>query len=345
MFDFVIIGAGPVGTYLAHNLCNQGFKTCILDHTEIGKPVKCSGHVSKEMFNFIPYNKKLIENIIHGARFHFNGHTHTFSRTEPFSYVIDRTKFDKLIVNLARSSGCKIIEEKFVDFVREEDSITVRTNKNEYNTKILVGCDGPHSDVRLKSDIEEPEEMLTGLFTYIDNNTKTEKNVDVFHDVVDDFFAWRIPRKGKYELGLATGKNESIKRKFNGFCNRFDVVPNEIYGGKIPIGPPKTTIDDRIFLVGDAAAQVKPFTGGGIIYGLTAATLASKTIDPDVPKTLERYENMWRSKLITEIKLGEIIRKSYTLPVPLKEKMFNALKLLPKSVQMDQPKTILKEIL
>ncbi len=50
-----------------------------------------------------------------------------------------------------------------------------------------------------------------------------------------------------------------------------------------------------VFLIGDAAAQTKPFTGGGIRYGMTAADHAAREIDPDDPATLGEYERAWRT--------------------------------------------------
>ncbi|TKX57447.1 NAD(P)/FAD-dependent oxidoreductase, partial [Halorubrum sp. SP9] len=66
-----------------------------------------------------------------------------------------------------------------------------------------------------------------------------------------------------------------------------------------------------------AAAQTKPFTGGGILYSMTAADIAASTIDPSVPSTLDAYEHAWRDTLATEIRLGSLLRRCYSLPEPI----------------------------
>jgi flavin-dependent dehydrogenase len=74
---------------------------------------------------------------------------------------------------------------------------------------------------------------------------------------------------------------------------------------------------DRVLLVGDAAAQTKPFTGGGILYGMTAADIAAETVDPEQPATLADYERRWRSELRREQQLGALVRTGYALPEPI----------------------------
>jgi electron-transferring-flavoprotein dehydrogenase len=80
-----------------------------------------------------------------------------------------------------------------------------------------------------------------------------------------------------------------------------------------------------VFLIGDAAAQTKPFTGGGILYGMTAADHAIREIDPDHPRTLADYERAWRSALSREIQLGHLVRRAYSLPEPVQRLGLGAL--------------------
>ena len=74
--------------------------------------------------------------------------------------------------------------------------------------------------------------------------------------------------------------------------------------GIIPLGPLKQTVDNRIMLVGDAAAQVKPTSGGGIFTGLTCAQIASQTIQTAIQtqsyskQILSKYHNQWKKQLV-----------------------------------------------
>ncbi len=50
--------------------------------------------------------------------------------------------------------------------------------------------------------------------------------------------------------------------------------PTSLLASGIPIGTVPRYVGDRVLLVGDAAAQVKPLSGGGIFTGMRAAELA-----------------------------------------------------------------------
>ena len=91
---------------------------------------------------------------------------------------------------------------------------------------------------------------------------------------------------------------------------------NITYGG-IPLIPLPKTYKERIIVVGDAAGQVKPTTGGGIYYGLLCADIAAAVIHGALQssnfsaKRMSRYEREWRKKLSKELQIGYWARKTY----------------------------------
>ncbi|GAB6878825.1 hypothetical protein JCM17823_10990 [Halorubrum gandharaense] len=88
---------------------------------------------------------------------------------------------------------------------------------------------------------------------------------------------------------------------FDRLVDEYGVETKHFCSGVIPIGPPDSATID--LLIGDAAAQTKPFTGGGTLYGMTAADLAAKTIDPTTLETLTDTFDVWRDERATEIRL------------------------------------------
>ena len=71
---------------------------------------------------------------------------------------------------------------------------------------------------------------------------------------------------------------------------------------------------DRILVVGDAAGQVKPTTGGGIYYALLASRIAARAISKalgrgDVSEaSLRSYETEWSALLSHELAVGSRLR-------------------------------------
>jgi flavin-dependent dehydrogenase len=72
-----------------------------------------------------------------------------------------------------------------------------------------------------------------------------------------------------------------------------------------------------VIIVGDAAGQVKPLSGGGLFTGLTAATLAAQVASDAIDENdtsarfLRRYDQMWRDAIGKEIERGFRVRKAY----------------------------------
>jgi digeranylgeranylglycerophospholipid reductase len=78
----------------------------------------------------------------------------------------------------------------------------------------------------------------------------------------------------------------------------------EINGGGVPVcGPIKKTVKDNLLIVGDAARQVNPLTGGGIDYAMRAGNIAGEVAARAVKegntseKRLNEYEKRWRESM------------------------------------------------
>ena len=100
---------------------------------------------------------------------------------------------------------------------------------------------------------------------------------------------------------------------------RFDqkFEKKDILGGVIRYGLIKDSMADNILLVGDAASQVKPYSGGGIIYGLIGAKFAASACLKCLNKNRfdynflkENYDNEWKNKLAPAIKRGMVLHRS-----------------------------------
>ncbi|WP_336360752.1 geranylgeranyl reductase family protein [Haladaptatus sp. ZSTT2] len=350
MYDFVVVGAGPAGSRFARRTAEAGHDVLVLERGEVGKPLACSGHVSTDLWEFTPpgAREQLLQNEISGARFHAGGpgsDAHLFYKHEVISNVIDRVGLDKILADTARKAGADLRENHSVTGVterRDRVSVVAQTpdGTETFEGKIVVGCDGPVSRVRRECGLPEPKEKLQGVLAFSEEDDPGEY-VDV-HLTAPTFFAWRIPRgEAGVEYGLAAppGSEPTARELFDEFVSGYDVETSHFCAGMIPIGPPKRVTGRRSLLIGDAAAQTKPFTGGGIVYGMTAADHAAATVDPDDPSTLGDYERAWRDDLRTEIRLGAWIRKAYSLPKPVQNAGLGTLA-GEIGVHMDKPTTI-----
>ncbi|MUV60854.1 geranylgeranyl reductase family protein [Halobacterium sp. CBA1126] len=348
MYDFAVVGVGPAGARFARRAAERGYDVVAFESGELGKPLACSGHVSLDVWEFVPEDarEELFQNAIHGARFHLGGadsEAHPFYKDDPISNAVDRVQLDKVLADAARDAGADVREQHTVTGVEEfpdRVELTVRGPEETFDVtaKMVAGSDGPRSRVRDALGLPEPDEFLHGALAF-DPEPDHADFVDV-HLTVPEFFAWRIPRgEGGVEYGLAAAPGEDVPALFDALVDDYGVDVEHRCSGIIPIGPPDRVTSTRGFLLGDAAGQTKPFTGGGILYGMTAADCAAREVDPDRPTTLSNYESAWRDELGRDIQLGHLVRKGYSAPEPVQRagmRLFEG----EIGVHMDQPTSL-----
>ncbi|ELZ09510.1 geranylgeranyl reductase [Halovivax asiaticus JCM 14624] len=326
MYDFAVVGVGPAGARFARRAAAAGHDVLALERGQIGTPLACSGHVSTDIWQFTGDGARthLLQNEVRGARFHVDGpgsDAYPFYRDEPVSNVVDRVELDRHLADLAREAGADVREGHRVTDVEERADRVVLTvagpdETHEFAAKLVAGCDGPRSRVREALSLPEPDEFLHGVLAFADDPDHDDF-VDV-HLTAPTFFAWRIPRgDAGVEYGLAAPPGEAVKHHFDELVADYGVSVSHRCSGAIPVGPPDRVTADRAFLLGDAAAQTKPFTGGGILYGMRCADHAAREIDPDHPSTVAAYERAWRRDIATDQQLGHWIRRAYSFPEPV----------------------------
>jgi geranylgeranyl reductase family protein len=348
MYDFVVVGVGPAGARFSRRAAENGYDVLALEQGEIGEPLACSGHVSTDVWNFTGEgaHEELFQNEIYGARFHVGGphsDTYPFYKREVASNVIDRVGLDRHLAELAREAGADVRERHTVTGVIEHrDRIEVVASGPDgsvtHEAKMIAGCDGPRSRVRAELGLPDPDELLHGVLAFSEEDD-AENFVDV-HLTAPTFFAWRIPRGAAgVEYGLAAPPGVEVGKHFEELIDGYEVDVAHRCSGAIPIGPADRVTSRRGFLIGDAAAQTKPFTGGGILYGMTAADHAAREVDPDRPTSLAAYEHAWREDLAREQRLGHYLRWAYSLPEPVQRVGLGALS-GEIGVHMDRPTSL-----
>ncbi len=326
-YDVVVVGAGPVGSTFARYMAEKGFKVAILEKKkEIGVPLQCAGLLGKKIkkVNILP--DEFIINSVNGAFLHSPGDTVlSVSKKKPEAYVLDRVGYDKFLAELASNSGVDIFLNHKVIKV---DSLNGIINlKNSENTKIsadvIVGADG-HSSVVSRS-FNPPAESFQAAQYLIDAGEKRFKK-DFVHLYVDSKispgFFWAIPlSETTARVGLfADDSYQNLTNYLNELISKRPELRGSTilkkYFGIIPKqDPSKSLVKDRVILLGDAASQVKPTTGGGLIMGFTCAEIASKVtkqaLEAEDIAALENYPKSYHDKFKKELKVQLMVHKVF----------------------------------
>lgn len=289
-----IIGAGICGLYLARKLAEKGEEVVVFEkREEIGKEV-CSGLFSERILNFIAESRKLVENKIEYCLIRFPKKTIKIEFSEKF-LVMSHFELDNLAADLAKKSGVKIILNHEV----KKEEIAVLKDKFDR----VVGSDGPNSTVRKYLGINEPYFRLAIQgFSQKENFSETENSDYVETWATQQGFIWRIPRRNEIEYGIME-EPKNARILFENFLQEKKIKLQKLNSALIPQGfaLPK---NERITICGDAAGLTKPWSGGGVIWGLTAAEILLKNF-PDFSK----YQKKARKFFLPKIILSKIATK------------------------------------
>ncbi|MDI6825856.1 MAG: NAD(P)/FAD-dependent oxidoreductase [Candidatus Aenigmarchaeota archaeon] len=318
MYDVVIVGAGPVGCKTAELIAKRGFDVLVLEeHSEIGLPIKCSGLVSRRIFKLSRVSSDIIVNRVRKARFHIK-ENYIELKSKKTVYVIDRQKFDKEIAEKAEYTGAEIKDSTKFGNYKKDKVLEVKTTKGSFKTKILIGADGANSTVARVADIKLPDNLLTGIQFTVESHFDPE-TVELWFgsSICPDFFGWVIPEnENSARVGLAS--SEKVGEHLDNFIKmrfKHEIKPKNKIVGLIRYGLIETSASDNVMLVGDAASQIKPFSGGGLIYGMIGAKIAAdaciKTLKErryDSQFLKKNYDDVWKKKLAWPIRKGLFLK-------------------------------------
>lgn len=321
--DVIVVGGGPCGSFSALTAARLGADVIVCEeHKEIGVPSHCAGHVSLSGLKRLGLNlpQRVFENEIKGAVFYSpSGHEFRVKFDYPVTCVLNRALFDKFLADLAEKAGAKYrLGNRVNSFVFDEGRVKGVSVKEEVlKSKLVIDAEGCSSVLLKKAGLPTLDRsmMVKGVEAEVD------KVEDVNNDTVEVYlgqryapglFAWIIPRpKGSAKVGLTTNTGNP-KTYLQNFARHHPKAKEKLKRSTFasvsyhPLtlgGPSAKTYHDGLLIVGDAASQVKPTTGGGVIMGLNCAKIAGETAYQAIKSGdfsenfLSLYQKRWRRSI------------------------------------------------
>lgn len=327
-YDVIVVGAGPAGSTCARYAAMGGASVLLLEKDrDIGMPVRCGEAVSnRSLERIVDIDPRWIAATIQRFRLVSpSGHI-----VEPdlggHGYVLERRIFDYDLARLAAEAGAQVRTKSYVDGllradgpaipVRDWDGVTMtwKGERRVVRARIIVGADGVESRVGKWAGID----TTTHIRDMETCAQMTLTGVDLADDVCEFYFGndtapmgylWVFPKTngmanvGVGISGMASKKRAAIRYLQDFIARRFpDAGVLTTVAGGVPCAVTvDTLVKENVVLVGDAAHQVNPMSGGGITSGMIGGKLAGETIAralrADDLSLLQDYPKQWEKEI------------------------------------------------
>jgi 2-polyprenyl-6-methoxyphenol hydroxylase-like FAD-dependent oxidoreductase len=292
--DILIVGAGPVGLFLANECVRRGVRWRLIEaNSSQSKYSKALAIFPRtlEIFDMAGLVAPFLEAANRVTSVAVMSHSRTLARMRfapeqsPYSFVamVPQNETERLLVQeLLRKGGDVEYGTKFVSAIQQNDGVTVTVDKNGANAALhaafVVGCDGAHSAVRhaVNLQLEGGEYAPTFMLADVETNELPPEVLQLCPSELGPVAIFPMsatrqrvvatieqaegdaPPLDLVRTILAQRAPNGIEARSLHWSNYFRV--HHRHAAQLRVG--------RIFIAGDAAHIHSPFGGQGMNTGL-----------------------------------------------------------------------------
>jgi digeranylgeranylglycerophospholipid reductase len=356
IYDVLVIGAGPAGSIAAKTAAEKGLDVLLIEkRQEIGDPVRCAEGVSKEYLKkHVEIDKRWICADLTGSHIYAPDGTKIEMSEEiaggEVGYVLERKIFDRALAEMAAQAGAEVrVKTRATGLIIEDDFVKgarlMHLGKEyEVRAKIVIGADGVESKVGRWAGIDtslKPIDIETCVQYLIAGSDINQEYCEFYigSEIAPGGYIWIFPKgEGKANIGIGVlgSKMGKFKPRPVDYLNTFIEkrfpearIVEMVFGGVPVSGSIDKTSTNGLMLIGDAARQSDPVTGGGIINAMDAGKIAGEAAyaaisagDVSLEKLYEVYENPWRATIGHAIDLSLIVKNCF---INISDENLNAL--------------------
>ena len=316
MRDVVVVGGGPAGSRSAALLARDADVVVLEEHPRSGVPMQCAGLITDDVIELSGVRPDILSTLF-GAEVVFpDGTALTVRSDSPKARAVDRADLDSKMADAAMAAGAEYMFGTRFLSSRVSDRVSVDTTAGEIEAALVVGADGHTSSVSTGIPGSGPREYLRGIQADVAWRPDHDDlfRIHLGSRYAPGFFTWEIPCGDFTRVGLCTSWEagppmQYLRRLLDAgkkvaICEQLSLPRGRIVG-------------DRTMLVGDAASQVKPVSGGGLYPGLTAAgvlaDVAGRALsDGDLSAgRLFEYERRCDRDFGSELRRGYMLRRMF----------------------------------
>jgi len=329
-YDVVVVGAGPGGSVSAREAAKLGLSVLLLEkRQEIGSPVRCAEGIAHELLvPFIEPDPRWISAVVSKAQITVEDAATVTGQAEGRQgYILERRVFDRVLAEEAAKAGAQVMVKTAATGLLLEDDV-VRgvvargpAGVMEIECAVVIGADGVESQVGPWAGLDTalPLKDAMACAQYLLAGIEIDSACCYYYvgqGVAPGGYAWVFPKgEGKANVGLGVQADLAADTALNYLTRFIEGQPLLAQGGVLSLskGSPVTLVvggvpvapllprlvTNGLMLVGDAARQVDPLTGGGIANAMLAGRLAGEVAAQAIAagdtsaEALAQYERRW----------------------------------------------------
>lgn len=306
-YDIVIAGAGPAGTACALALKNRNFKVALIEAQTFPRDKICGDAIPNRAVSVIrqiaPELYSQLKNLpvmmpSEGCRIVAPSGKETEIRFQLEGYVSRRLDFDNLLLQhtLSSSQTDFFPAEKVIAANSSSGQAEIVTDKRTFITKLIIGCDGAHSEIRknlLDKTIDTKHYCgaVRAYFKGIEKMKAGMMEIYLLKELPYAYF-WIFPLpEGRANVGLGMLSEKisqmkiNLREKIQEIINRHEVISlrfkkaeqeGPVKGFGLPLGSLQGRLSGlRFMLCGDAGSLIDPATGEGIGNAMLSGMIAA----------------------------------------------------------------------
>jgi len=325
--DVIIVGAAPAGSLAALVLARAGHRVALLDRAAFPRVKVCGNCINPaawdiwdklgltESYAALPHQE------LAGFTLHSEGRPifqQTF-RPQRGPRAIARDVLDDWLRLEAEAAGAEFLPETAVTGIDPRTG-TVQTSRGDFSGKLVFGADGRNSLVARQSGLMPPPRRC--------HRIAWQASIPAPPDL-DDHVHMHLFEEGYFGLCRYSATHAVIsmvldsrrtqdplllvRRTFPRFEEQTWLRMNPITRA------PARTGSGRVWLLGDAARVVEPFTGEGITFALSTGLLAAEAALTGLPRNdlapaLKVYTRAHRQLYRRRAWVNTLLRWTLTTP-------------------------------
>jgi 2-polyprenyl-6-methoxyphenol hydroxylase-like FAD-dependent oxidoreductase len=317
--DVVVVGAGPVGLWLAGELRLGGASVTILEKRSRRSEHSRALTLHARTLEILAMRGAVGPWLSEGVQIPTTHYAMLKSRLDlsgldtdyPFALFIPQLRTEELLAAYALSLGVTIVTGVEVTGVEQDDGgVVVRTaGGRSYSGRYLVGCDGRRSTVRPAVGIgyTGTEDALTCVLGDVCLDAPDVPHAITLHTDTGSFYAVKMDRERHRLIGVEHASLRTPRQtplEFDEFRDIIVALTGSDFGMRDPswltrVGSATFQADHyrhgRVFVAGDAAHVHFPMGGQGLNLGIQDAMnlgwkLAGSIAGRSAPGLLDTYE-------------------------------------------------------